>query len=291
MVRLSRVSLWTRSHRIGGMTPEEFRAAGHQIVDWIADYRATVASRPVMARTEPGDVRKQLPPQPPEQPEAVRRRSSAISIASSSPASRIGSIRSSSATSPATAPLASVLGDYVSTGLGVLGPGVAIEPRAHRARGGGHRLDARDARAVRRVERRDPGHGVDQHADRPDLRARADDRHTDRAAAVCRPNRSRSIVYTSAHSHSSVDKAALLAGFGRENIRLVAARRALRDAARRAGRRRSRPTVAPAPGPARSSRRPAAPRRRRSIRSTRSRRSRRSTSSGCMSMPRWPARR
>ena len=35
------------------MTPEEFRAAGHQIVDWIADYRATVSSRPVMARTEP----------------------------------------------------------------------------------------------------------------------------------------------------------------------------------------------------------------------------------------------
>ena len=51
------------------MTPEEFRAAGHQIVDWIADYRATVGSRPVMARTEPGDVRKQLPADPPDEPE------------------------------------------------------------------------------------------------------------------------------------------------------------------------------------------------------------------------------
>ena len=30
------------------------------------------------------------------------------------------------------------------------------------------------------------------------------------------------IVYTSAHSHSSVEKAALLAGFGRENLRLIA---------------------------------------------------------------------
>src|SRR5215470_4682528 len=29
------------------------------------------------------------------------------------------------------------------------------------------------------------------------------------------------VVYTSAHSHSSVAKAALLAGFGRDNIRLV----------------------------------------------------------------------
>jgi aromatic-L-amino-acid decarboxylase len=30
------------------------------------------------------------------------------------------------------------------------------------------------------------------------------------------------VVYTSAHSHSSVEKAALLAGFGRENVRVVA---------------------------------------------------------------------
>lgn len=29
------------------------------------------------------------------------------------------------------------------------------------------------------------------------------------------------IVYVSAHAHSSVDKAALLAGFGRDNIRLI----------------------------------------------------------------------
>src|SRR5215470_2957659 len=29
------------------------------------------------------------------------------------------------------------------------------------------------------------------------------------------------VVYTSAQSHSSVDKAALLAGFGRQNIRVV----------------------------------------------------------------------
>ena len=43
---------------IGAMTPEEFRAAGHRIVDWIADYRARVATLPVMARTEPGDVKR-----------------------------------------------------------------------------------------------------------------------------------------------------------------------------------------------------------------------------------------
>ena len=31
------------------MTPDEFRVVGHRLIDWIADYRATVANRPVMA--------------------------------------------------------------------------------------------------------------------------------------------------------------------------------------------------------------------------------------------------
>ena len=51
------------------MTPEQFRAHGHRLIDWIADYRARVADRPVMARTEPGEVRGRLPPSPPEHAE------------------------------------------------------------------------------------------------------------------------------------------------------------------------------------------------------------------------------
>ena len=43
------------------MTPEEFRKVGHQLVDWIADYRTKVADFPVMARTAPGEVKEQLP--------------------------------------------------------------------------------------------------------------------------------------------------------------------------------------------------------------------------------------
>ena len=51
------------------MTPEEFRDAGHRLIDWIADYRAGLADRPVMARTEPGEIRAALPETPPEHPE------------------------------------------------------------------------------------------------------------------------------------------------------------------------------------------------------------------------------
>src|SRR5262245_25515919 len=59
-----------RGLQSAAMTPEEFRAAGHRIVDWIADYRARAASLPVLAGTEPGDVKRQLPASPPGEAEA-----------------------------------------------------------------------------------------------------------------------------------------------------------------------------------------------------------------------------
>ena len=42
------------------MTPEEFRKVGHQLVDWVADYRERVSSFPVMSRSAPGDVKARL---------------------------------------------------------------------------------------------------------------------------------------------------------------------------------------------------------------------------------------
>ena len=53
------------------MTPEEFRRAGHELVDWIADFRATLESRPVMARTTPGEVARAFPTTPPESPQPI----------------------------------------------------------------------------------------------------------------------------------------------------------------------------------------------------------------------------
>ena len=50
------------------MDPEEFRRIGHQIIDWVADYRAHVADYPVRSTLTPGAVRAQLPSAPPAQP-------------------------------------------------------------------------------------------------------------------------------------------------------------------------------------------------------------------------------
>ncbi len=52
------------------MTPEEFRRYGHQIVDWLADYRSNLEHLPVMAKTQPGEVRRELSATPPDAPES-----------------------------------------------------------------------------------------------------------------------------------------------------------------------------------------------------------------------------
>src|SRR5580698_11361416 len=51
------------------VSPEEFRRYGHQLIDWLADYHESLAKRPVMARTRPGEVRDALPAAPPDEPE------------------------------------------------------------------------------------------------------------------------------------------------------------------------------------------------------------------------------
>src|ERR1043166_9438249 len=47
-------------------SPDEFRAAGHRIVDWVADYLANIDDYDVLSRVEPGDVAKQFAPAPAE---------------------------------------------------------------------------------------------------------------------------------------------------------------------------------------------------------------------------------
>ena len=54
------------------MTPEEFRNAGHQVIDWVADFRAGVNQLPVMAQVGPGAVKAKLPQAPPQEPESFQ---------------------------------------------------------------------------------------------------------------------------------------------------------------------------------------------------------------------------
>jgi aromatic-L-amino-acid decarboxylase len=202
------------------MTPEEFRLVGHQLVDWIADYRAKVRSLPVMARTAPGEVRSQLPVSPPEQPESFEgvftdlERIILPGLSHWQHPSFFGYF-------PSNASLASVLGDYLSTGLGVLGLSWQASPALTE-------LEEVVTDWVRQmVGLSSAWSGVIQDtASASSLvalicaRERATEFSLGRGGLQAEEQPL--IVYTSEQSHSSVEKAALLAGFGRDNVRKIA---------------------------------------------------------------------
>src|SRR5436305_10101631 len=48
---------------------EDFRRAGHETVDWIAEYLSNVSEMPVLAQTKPGDLLDALPKSAPEKGE------------------------------------------------------------------------------------------------------------------------------------------------------------------------------------------------------------------------------
>ncbi len=213
------------------MTPDEFRAFGHKLIDWIADYRATIAGRPVAARTRPGEVRDRLPAAPPGSPEdfaAVFRDLEQVLL----PGLTHWQHPRFFGYFPSNASLASVLGDLVSTGLGVIGISWQAGPalteleevvtdwlRQMVGLSGAWRGVIQDTAstcaliALLCARERSTDYGLSRGG------LQAEDRPL--------------TVYASAQAHSSVEKAALLAGFGRANVRAVAtdAEYALRPAA------------------------------------------------------------
>jgi aromatic-L-amino-acid decarboxylase len=55
---------------LGDVPVEEFRRQGYRVVDWIADYFDQPERFPVLARVQPGDIRRRLPASPPAAPES-----------------------------------------------------------------------------------------------------------------------------------------------------------------------------------------------------------------------------
>jgi aromatic-L-amino-acid/L-tryptophan decarboxylase len=202
-----------------GMTPEEFRAAGHLLVDWIADHRARVPELPVAARVKPGQVAAGLAEHAPERPEAF---TAVLGDLEEVVAPGITQTQSPHFFGwfPSNGSLASVLGDVASSGLGALGITWQSAPALTE-------VEQVVVEWLRRLTGLSPGwHGVIQDtASTGALVAMiaARERATDYGAARggLQGERAPLVVYTSPHAHSSVAKAVLLAGFGQENLRYV----------------------------------------------------------------------
>ena len=201
------------------MTPEEFRAYGHRLVDWLADYHASLPGRPVMAKTGPGEIRAALPSAPPTEPEdfgAAIRDLDRIVL----PGLTLWQHPRFFGYFPANALLAGILGDLVSTGLGVIGLSWQSSPALTEI----EEVVADWMRQMLGLSSSWSG-VIQDTASTSTLVALicARERATGygMARGGLRSQSRRLRVYASEDAHSSVEKGALLAGFGRENIRLV----------------------------------------------------------------------
>ncbi|MEP6780247.1 MAG: amino acid decarboxylase, partial [Gemmatimonadaceae bacterium] len=56
---------------LGDLSPNEFRAAAHAAVDWIAEYLEHPERYPVRSQVAPGDVMNALPASPPVHGESL----------------------------------------------------------------------------------------------------------------------------------------------------------------------------------------------------------------------------
>jgi aromatic-L-amino-acid decarboxylase len=200
------------------LSPDELREHGSAVVQWITDYLAGIENRPVLATVQPGDVMRSLPATPPAEPESMdvilkdfeekilpgithwnHPGFLAYFANTGSAPGIIGEMLTAAlnvngmlwVTSPAATELEQLSLDWLRQMMG-LGDGwfgiindtasISTFVALAAAREAKPELDVR-------------GRGMAGRSDLPALR-----------------------VYTSAHSHSSVDKAAMALGLGLENV-------------------------------------------------------------------------
>ncbi|HET9794358.1 MAG TPA: pyridoxal-dependent decarboxylase [Thermoanaerobaculia bacterium] len=200
------------------MTPEEFRRWGHAIVDWIADYRERAPSLPVLPSVEPGALAAALPAAPPETAEPFENVIADLDRLVV-PATTHWQHPGFFAFFPSNGDLASVLGDFVSTGLGVVGLSWQACPSLTEV----EEVATRWLRDMMGLSSAWSGVIADT-ASTATLQALLCARERATGYSLARGGLAGEAplsVYCSEQSHSSVEKAALLAGFGRAHLRKV----------------------------------------------------------------------
>ena len=201
------------------MGPEEFRAAGHELIDWIADYRTRIPQLPVQAQVGPGEVAGKLPGRAPEQAEPFSQVLADLDEVVVPGVTQVQHPRYFG-WFPSNASLASVLGDLATSGVGALG------------------ITWQSAPALTEVEEvvvewlreltalPESWRGVIQDTASSAclvalLAARERATNYSEAHGGLQAERAPLTVYTTEHAHSSIAKAVALAGFGRDNLRFA----------------------------------------------------------------------
>ncbi len=204
------------------MSPEQFRKYGRAVVDWIADYYERIETLSVLSRVEPGQIRAALPVKPPQKSEAFE---DILNDVSDLILPGVTHWQSPNffAYFPANASGPAILGDLLSSGLGVQGMLWATSPactelETHVMDWLVEMLDLPEA-----FLSSNSGGGVIQDSASNAalcalLAARERATNYESNERGCEGNL---VAYTSSQAHSSIEKAAKIAGVGRENLRLI----------------------------------------------------------------------
>ncbi len=199
------------------MSNDEFRRAGHEMIDWIADYWETVETRPVLSQVAPGDLRAALPASPPSTGEAW---SEIMSDVDELIMPGITHWQSPNffAYFPANASPPSVLGELMSAGLGVQGMLWATSPACTELET--HMMDWMVDLCGLPDRFRSSGSGggvIQDSASSGALVAILAAR--ERTAGQYRWDEL--VAYTSEHAHSSMLKGCRIAGLMEDQVRLI----------------------------------------------------------------------
>ncbi|MET0188655.1 MAG: pyridoxal-dependent decarboxylase [Pseudonocardia sediminis] len=204
------------------LDPEEFRRLAHRYVDWVADHRAGLASRPVRDDVVPGSVRGAFAAEAAEQPqdlEALLERVDDVVV----PADTRWQHPGFHAFFPANASLTSLLGEIVAGGLGPQGMLWSTSPACTEVE---QAVTDQLARALGLGEAfthsGGGGGSIQDSASSASLVALLAALHrasagTWRDTGVTGTER----VYVTAETHSSLAKAVRVAGLGERGLRVV----------------------------------------------------------------------
>ncbi len=201
------------------MDANEFRRLGHRLVDWIADYRERIEQLPVMSPARPGEIRARFPAEPPRSGGRLAEALAAVDR-DLLPGITHWNHPSFFAYFPSNTSYASILGDLLSSGLGAQGMSWQTSPAATE-------LEEVVMDWIRRMVGLSASFAgvIQDTASTATLCALLCAR--ERATGFAQNKKGLQggepplVVYASDQAHSSVEKGALLAGFGKDHLRLV----------------------------------------------------------------------
>jgi aromatic-L-amino-acid decarboxylase len=200
-----------------------FRRDAHAAVDWVADYLEHIEQHPVFPRIQPGETRSRLPTHAPEAAEPFD-----ALLADLDRVVLPGITHWQSPTFfgyfPANGSGPAIIGDLISAGLGVQGMMWATSPAATELET--HVLDWMVDLLDLPERFRSTGQGggvIQDTASSASLVALLTARERKTGFAANRVGVKGTLTaYASSQAHSSIEKAAGIAGIGREHLRLIA---------------------------------------------------------------------